>query len=72
MKATLQDDKVILEFNIGSYDKNTIDFLTNIELSQKSKATEEDISFLSDEITETWWKANKNRLIEGFYFKNMS
>jgi hypothetical protein len=64
MKATLRDDKVILEFNIGSYDKNTIDFLTNIELSQKSKATEEDISFLSDEITETWWKANKNRLID--------
>ncbi|MHB1680989.1 MAG: hypothetical protein ACYCTB_10885 [bacterium] len=64
MKATLQDDKVILEFNIGSYDKNAIDFLTNIELSQKSRATEEDISFLADEITETWWKANKNRLID--------
>lgn len=64
MKATLQDDKVILEFSIGSYDKNTIDFLTNIELSQKSKATEKDISFLSDEITETWWKANKNRFID--------
>lgn len=63
MKATLQDDKVILEFNIGSYDKNTIDFLTNIELSQKSKATEEDINILSEEITETWWKANKNRFI---------
>ena len=63
MKATLRDDKVILEFNIGSYDKNTIDFLTNIELSQKSKATEDDINLLSDEIAETWWKANKNRLI---------
>ena len=63
MKATLRDDKVILEFNIGSYDKNTIDFLTNIELSQKSKATEDDINLLSDEITETWWKANKNRFI---------
>jgi hypothetical protein len=44
--------------------ENTIDFLTNIELSQKSKTTEEDISFLSDEITETWWKANKNRLVD--------
>ncbi len=63
MKATLRDDKVILEFNIGSYDKNTIDFLTNIELSQKSKATEDDINSLSDEIAETWWKANKNRLV---------
>lgn len=63
MKATLRDDKVILEFNIGSYDKNTIDFLTNIELSQKSKATEDDINLLSDEITETWWKANKDRFI---------
>ena len=63
MKATLKDDKVILEFNIGSYDKNTIDFLTNIELSQKSRATKDDIDLLSDEITETWWKANKNRFI---------
>ena len=63
MKATLKDDKVILEFNIDSYDKNTIDFLTNIELSQKSKATENDINLLSEEITETWWKTNKNRFI---------
>ena len=46
MKATLKDDKVILEFNIGSYDKNTIDFLTNIELSQKSKATEKRYKFI--------------------------
>ena len=54
MKATLKDDKIILEFNISSYDKNiknTIDFLTNIELSQKSKATENDINLLSEEIT---------------------
>jgi hypothetical protein len=46
MKLTLHDDKVILEFNIGSYDKNIIDFLTNIELSQKSKSTEDDINLL--------------------------
>ncbi len=63
MKATLHDDKAILEFNIGSYDKNTIDFLTNIELSQKSKATEDDINLLSDKIAETWWKTNENRFI---------
>jgi hypothetical protein len=66
MKLTLLDDKVILEFNIGSYDKNIIDFLTNIELSQKSKATENDINLLSDEITETWWKTNENRFINVF------
>ena len=63
MKLTLNSDKVILEFNIVSHDKNTIDFLTNIELSQKSKATENDINLLSEEITETWWKTNKNRFI---------
>lgn len=55
---------MIFEFNIGNYDKNTIDFLANIELSQKSKSTEKDISFLSDEITEKWWKAYKNRFID--------
>ena len=53
MKATLKDDKVILEFNIGSYDKNTIDFLKNIVIS----------NLLSDEIAETWWKTNENRFI---------
>jgi hypothetical protein len=46
MKVTLRDDKAILEFNIGSYDKNTINFLTNIELSQKSKATEKRYKFI--------------------------
>ena len=46
MKVTLRDDKAILEFNIGSYDKNTIDFITNIELSQKSKATEKRYKFI--------------------------
>ncbi len=66
MKLTLNSDKVILEFNIVSHDKNTIDFLTNIELSLKSKATENDINLLSDEIAETWWKTNENRFINVF------
>ena len=64
MKATLIDDKVILEFNIGSYDKNTVDFLSAVELLQKSKATEEEINSIAEEITESWWKNNKKKFID--------
>ncbi len=63
MKTLLNGNKVILEFEVGNYNKNLVDLLTMIEIANKSKATEEDINKLSYEIKSNWWKNNKERLL---------
>lgn len=63
MKTSMVKDKIVLEFEVGNYNKDLIDLLTMIEISNKSKASEKDIYNLSEEITENWWKKNKKRFI---------
>ena len=64
MKATLRNDKIVVEFEIGDYDKDLIDFLELLEISNKSQATEEEIENLSEEIKRDWWNRNKERFIK--------
>lgn len=64
MKSTMIKDKILLEFDVGEYNKDLIDLLTMIEISNKSKASEKDIKNLSDEITNNWWEKNKKRFID--------
>lgn len=63
MKSTLSNNKVILEFDVGSYNKNIIDFLTVMEIANKSKATQNQIDKLAKKIKSDWWKKNKKRLL---------
>ena len=63
MKSLVSDNKVILEFELGEYDKDIIDLLTMIEIASKSKATEREIEELSKDIKKDWWKRNKDRFI---------
>ena len=64
MKATLRNDKIVVEFEIGDYDKDLIDFLELLEISNKSQATEKEIENLSEEIKRDWWNRNKERFIK--------
>jgi hypothetical protein len=64
MKTSLKNNKVILEFEIGEYNENLIDFLELLEISNKSCATEKDIKAISEEIKENWWEKNKNRFLK--------
>ena len=64
MKATLRNDKIVVEFDIGDYDKDLIDFLELLEISNKSQATEKEIENLSEEIKRDWWNRNKERFIK--------
>jgi len=64
METTMIDDTVIVKFKIGNYNKNIIDLLRMMEISNKSKATEEDIEELSKEVKTKWWKENKIRLLD--------
>ena len=40
-----------------------LDFLRIKEIASQSKATDEQIAELADEATESFWKANKDRLL---------
>jgi hypothetical protein len=63
MKSLVSGNKVILEFELGEYDKDMVDLLTMMEIASKSKATEREIEELSKEIKKNWWKKNKDRFI---------
>jgi len=63
IKSSASGNKIILEFELGEYDKDTVDLLTTMEIASKSKATERDIEELSKEIKKDWWKRNKDRFI---------
>ncbi|MFQ6044305.1 MAG: hypothetical protein ACE5PV_25915 [Candidatus Poribacteria bacterium] len=63
MKSLVSGNKVILEFELGEYDKNIVDLLTMMEIASKSKATEREIEEFSGEIKKDWWKRNKDRFI---------
>lgn len=58
------DNKIRIEFDVGSYNRNLIDFLTMLEISNRSTASEDDIKQLSDEITSNWRIKNKNRFLD--------
>ncbi len=63
MKASLQDNKVVIEFEIGEYNENLIDFLELLEISNRSCATDKEIEAISKEIKEEWWSKNKHRFL---------
>ena len=63
MKSLSSGNKIILEFELGEYDKNIVDLLTTMEIASKSKATERDIEELSKEIKKNWWRINRDRFI---------
>ena len=63
MKSTFKDNKIVVEFDVGEYDRDVMDFLTMKEISRKSKASEENIQNLAREISSDWWKNNRDRLL---------
>lgn len=63
MIGKMQGQKITVEFDIGEYNPDIIDFLTLLDITSKSKAADQDIQNLSDEITKNWWAENKNRLL---------
>lgn len=64
------DDKIIIE--IPDKDKSIdisslqsfMDYVNIKTLLSKSKATDEDISNLSEDIKKEWWDANRSRFIK--------
>ncbi len=63
MISKMQDQKITVEFDIGDYNPDIIDFLTLLDITSKSNASDEDIQHISNEISKNWWTENKNRLL---------
>jgi hypothetical protein len=63
MESRMEGDKIVVKFDMGEYDKDLLDFLSYYEILKKSKATQEDIDKLSEEVSRNWWEKNKHRFI---------
>jgi predicted trehalose synthase len=67
MLVETSDDKITITVP-ASIDQlglsRVIDYLKYLEITSKSKATQEDIDKLADEVNESWWNANKHRFIK--------
>ena len=44
--------------------QRVIDYLKYLEATSKSKAKQEDVDLLADEVNSSWWQANKDRFIK--------
>ncbi len=63
MISKVQGNIVHVVFNIGEYDPEVIDYLTFLEITSKSKATDKDIEKLSEDIKQNWWEENKENFL---------
>lgn len=45
--------------------RNLLDTLRGQDILSRSKATEEQISTLADEVTGAWWEENRERFLSG-------
>jgi len=45
--------------------RNLLDTLRGQDILSRSKATEEQISTLADEVTGAWWEENRERFLNG-------
>jgi hypothetical protein len=67
METIREKNRIILEFDrVEDAEKvqRAIDAHRYLQIVQKSKATEEEIQELADEIKQTWWDENKHRYIK--------
>jgi hypothetical protein len=67
MEAIREKNRIILEFDrVEDAEKvqRAIDAHRYLQIIQKSKATEEEIEQIADEISRTWWEENKHRFIK--------
>jgi hypothetical protein len=63
MISKMKGNKIHLVFDIGEYDPEVIDLLTFLEITSKSKAEDEDIEELAEEIKQKWWDENKESFL---------
>ena len=63
MRATLENGTIKVEFDVGQVNQDILSFLSFLETTNKSDATEKEVWQLSEDIKADWWRANKERLL---------
>jgi hypothetical protein len=63
MISKMEDKKIHIVFDIGEYEPEVMDFLTLLDITSKSKASDEDINELAEEIKQKWWEDNKESFL---------
>jgi len=63
MISKMEDKKMHVVFDIGEYEPEVMDFLTLLDITSKSKASDEDIDDLAEEIKQKWWEDNKESFL---------
>ncbi|MCX6581432.1 MAG: hypothetical protein NT166_14760 [Candidatus Aminicenantes bacterium] len=63
MISKMEDKKIHIVFDIGEYEPEVMDFLTLLDITSKSKASDEDIDELAEEIKQKWWEDNKESFL---------
>jgi hypothetical protein len=56
---------ITLSSSVDSYGlQRLIDYVKYLEATSKSKATQEDVDKLADEVNASWWEKNRKRFIK--------
>jgi hypothetical protein len=63
MISKMEDKKIHIVFDIGEYEPEIIDFLTLLDITSKSKASDKAIDDLAEEIKQKWWENNKESFL---------
>lgn len=61
------NDQIIIKVSpdVDSFGfQRILDYLTYLELTSKSKATQEQADKLADELNENWWTENRSKFIK--------
>jgi len=64
METAIVNGEVVIKFKLGEYNKDIVELLRMIEISNKCTATDEEIDNLAKEIKTNWWNENKKRFID--------
>jgi hypothetical protein len=63
MITKIRGNKVHFEVKLKNLDDRVLSYLSSLEITSKSKASEQEIDTLSEKTTSNWWKKNKKRFI---------
>jgi hypothetical protein len=61
------DNQIIIKVSpkVDSFGfQRIMDYLDYLEITSKSKATQDDADKLADELNDNWWKKNRKRFIK--------
>ncbi len=67
METIREKKRIVLEFDSeedAEMVQRALDMHRYLQLVKKSKATDQEINDLADELNRNWWKENKHRFIQ--------